>query len=664
MRWVVGAAAVCACWGCSSDDASSSGGGNSGPPPTSIAIGNSPDGDLAPYPSNFYTTPDSSTATGLRVDINASNTNDLLATAYASTVAQVNEMNGFSTTGGVIVKLTAPIDPSGLVQLPEADPPVTDPVLDANDYLSGEAPFVLMNADENSPGYGQTVGIIPTWWEQARDDFWLVDEFTMIAQPAVPLEPGTRYVFVAKDLVARDGTPVGRSDELKAMLSGGDGYAAELRSAVDALESELGVDPSSIQMATTFTTATVHDELVAMASAKRAGPPPTLTGTWTVNDLSNGDERVRFVNTFDAPEFRRPKPNAKWEIGEDGVPIEQARVDLEFFLTFSDRTASGPRPVVIYGHGLGGDKDGVWGTSGRLAEVDPKGVAVLSIDSPEHGSRTDGETTLISSVFGFFGIAEDESFDIGRARDNFRQMASDQLELVRLIATLGQLDLLPLDANGNPAPDGVPDLDVSRILYIGHSFGSVQGPTIAALAPEITHATWNVGGAGLMTLLRDSGTFALVVDGLTPPGTPKGSVARFFAITQGLVDPGDGLNYAPYVTQRALPGIEGWQPRNVLLQEVVGDKIVPNSTSRAVARAGGLGHLNEVEDISGLGTVDAPVSGNLTMGNTGVICQFDTMEGGKTAEHGGLIFAPEAQQQYVEFFRSGLAGTATVTAPY
>ena len=62
-----------------------------------------------------------------------------------------------------------------------------------------------------------------------------------------------------------------------------------------------------------------------------------------------------------------------------------------------------------------------------------------------------------------------------RVRDNFRQMASDQLELVRFIQSLSTLDLLPLGA-----PDGVPDLDTTKILYLGHSFGSVLGGTSVA----------------------------------------------------------------------------------------------------------------------------------------------------------------------------------------
>jgi hypothetical protein len=211
----------------------------------------------------------------------------------------------------------------------------------------------------------------------------------------------------------------------------------------------------------------------------------------------------------------------------------------------------------------------------------------------------------------------------------------------------------------------VPDLDVSRLLYIGHSFGSVQGPSISALAPEIRAAVWNVGGDGLMMMLRDSSLFSLMVDGLKPPSTPDGALGRFFATAQALVDPGDPLNYARFCALTEAPGVPGWAPRDMLLQEVIDDNIVPNSTSEALARAAGMQLVDPIRPISGLESAMAPLSGNLPGGATAAISQFDTMHGGDKAEHGELIFSPEAQAQYVEFFKTALArGHATVAPPY
>ena len=256
-----------------------------------------------------------------------------------------------------------------------------------------------------------------------------------------------------------------------------------------------------------------------------------------------------------------------------------------------------------------------------------------------------------ASISGFLGVnIQAKTFDIANARDNFRQMASDQLELVRFIDSLATLDLLPVGA-----PDGQPDLDVSRILYIGHSFGSVQGPTIFALAPEIKQAVWNVGGGGLTVLMRDSNLFSLLVNGMRPPGTPLGAVARFFAIVQGLVDSGDSASFAKYGTLEALDGVTGWTARDALLQEVVDDGIVPNTSSEVLARAAGL-VLGDplVMPLTGIKQAASPISANVSTGATGVMYPFDKIEGGMVATHGELIFSPEANGQYVQFFQSGM----------
>lgn len=664
MRSLAGLVLALALFGCSDDvyvDGVS--------PSVVVEYGPTAETDLTLYPSDRYTQSDSSTATGLRVHIGKDNTTDQLTTAYPITLEELNQLDGFSTVGGVAVRFTGPIDPRGLVELPDADPPVLDPARDASKYTQPDSPMYLVDVDPDSAERGKAVGIIPRYFEQRRDVDYPMDDFTLIAEPATPLRPGTRYLFaITRRLLAADGTPVGRSAQMqRALSSSTDPYDTDLREAV-ALLGDLGVSADDVSAATRFTTASATKDVVALSKVRRAAPPPGLSDPWTIETApSASDARVRFRAAFPAPEHRKPSPDGKWELDEKGVPKTQSTPNLEVFLAFSDSTQSGPRPVVIYQHGLGGDKDGNWGTSGRLASLSPEGVAVFAIDSPGHGARGTGGGSPVSSAFEFFGVDEGSlEFDIGRARDNFRQMAFDQLELVRLIRSLGTLDLLPLDSNGQPAPDGKPDLDVSRILYIGHSFGSVQGATVFALAPEITQANWNVGGAGLMMLLRDSNLFSFaVVKMLTPPGTPLGSVARFMAATQAIVDPGDPINYARYGTLEPLEGVPDWKPRDVLIQEVVADTIVPNSTSEALARAAGASVVHRVTGASGIPSASAPTKGNAASGATSVVTQFDVMEGGKTASHGELIFSPEAQAQYVEFFASGLAGGhASVSAPY
>lgn len=648
----------CAVVGCGDDTVPE------GPPPSVVAnYDDAATSELTPYPSNRYTVA-ADTATGLRVDIPDSSPDLVNGAELASTVAELEEMNGFSTTGGVYVTFDGPIDVTAIAPPPDDDGSFDGELLDATAYTQPDSPMILVDVDPSSPHRGEAVGLVPTYWEQPADDYYIRDEYALIAQPAVPLRPGTRYLFVVTDaLKAADGTVVGRSPLMDALLEGDTqgSYADEVRAGIEELEQGLGVGRGRIVLATAFTTATVTDEMLALAERIRGSAPPILVEDWTVETPLATDGRIRFRGAYRANEYRRPLPDGRFVISDDGVPEAQGTEDLEVFMALSDAMTSQPRPVVIFGHGLAGDKDGVWGAAERLSSIN---AAVFAIDSPHHGSRAAEGSSELDYVFKFFGIDDTDpdnpTFVIGRARDNFRQMAADQLELVRLIGTLSELDILP---EGNP--DGIPDLDTSRILYIGHSFGAVQGATIFALAPEITHATWNVGGAGLMTLLRDSNTFSLIVNGLRPEGVADGAVARFMAMSQAIVDPGDPLVYAPYAIRQEPEGVPGWVPREILLQEVVGDTIVPNSSTRALARAAGLELIDPIDPVSGLPSASGPVSANLPEGVTGAMSQFDTIHGGELATHGELYFSPEGRAQYVEFFETGLADAhATIPSSY
>jgi pimeloyl-ACP methyl ester carboxylesterase len=611
------------------------------------------DTQLVPFPSNRYAVADGAARTGLRVTISTETTGDTLVAGYPLVAERLSAMDGFSTVGGFAMSFSAAIDGAAFAGKQGG---TAFEALDPTTFTTAGSPLLLVDVDPDSPERGRAIGLLPRYFEQGKDDYYAADEFTIVARPAEPLAPAHRYAFVGTNaLKDKNGDSVTRAPLFEELVSGGGGdYEASVREALDVIEATRGLAKDDIVVASVFTTASVQDEMVALAEAARARDAPAIVEPWSVQQAGEGDDRVRFRATFTTPEYRR-ESDGIFEI-EDGVPVPESVPDIELYLAFSDASVSGPRPVVIFQHGLGGDKDGSWGTSERLAGVGERGVAVIAIDSPEHGSRGDASGDIAGSVFGFFGIDnETGEFDIARARDNFRQMAADQLELVRLVDSLGTLDLLP-----EGAPDGVPDLDVSQILYIGHSFGSVQGPTIFALAPEIKHAVWNVGGDGLMFLLEDSATFSLVVNGLRPPGTADGALARFMSLAQGIVDPGDPLNYARNALRYPLvAGADA--PRSLLLQVVVGDTIVPNSSSNAVARAAQLGSMHEVVLVPGLPAAGASASGNGPNGSTAVVCQFDKMNGDDAASHGELIFAPEARDQYVELFNSALEnGVGTV----
>ncbi len=627
-------------------------------PPIEVEYGKAEATILTPFPSDRYTVPDPASPTGLRVKIDTTTTADALPTTFPAMAAQLGELDGFSTLAGVSITFDGPIDARGIAPDPSAEVPVTEPPAPPEAYTRPGATMYLVDVDPASRERGKLVGLIPKYL--AKDaDLDGPKDYTLVAEPVTPLRPRTRYLFCATNkLKAKGGGAVKASAEMRrAVLSPSNAYERKLSDGLAVLASATQLSKHDVVVATVFTTETVHDAIAGMARRTREGPPPSLDAPWAIERPIEPDGRARFKATLRAPEYRFAD-TGKWRVNA-GLPEKAGDAAIEVFLSFADARKSGKRPVVIYQHGLGGDKDGGWGTTQRLAELD---VAVIAIDSPEHGARAaPGEKDPFVAISRFLGVdIAKKTFDIAKARDNFRQVASDQLELVRLIGSLEKLDLLPVGA-----PDGVPDLDVSRILYIGHSFGAVQGATIFAIAPEISQAVWNVGGANLTVLMRDSPLFGVLLKGLKPPGTGDGLLARFFVVAQALVDPGDPAAFGRYATIEPLDGVKGWRPRDVLLQEVVNDGIVPNSSTAALARAAGMVQVDPIVPIPGMSAMEAPAASTHANGGTVVLTQFDRIHGKDVASHGELIFSPEGRRQYLEFFRSGLAERhATVNSSY
>lgn len=211
---------------------------------------------LSPFPSDRYTVGDPGTHTGLRVNLGVGTTADPMILMYSGVAAELSEMDGFSTSGGVIAGFSGPIDLRGIIHDPDADPPIVEPARDAYDYASKDAPFFLLDVDPKSPEHGAARGLVPRWWAQAKDVDVPLDDYTLVAQPAVPLRPGTRYLFgVTRRLKAADGGEIGRSADTDKLLRGQlfDGYGLEVSTALAEMEASLGVPREDLVLATAFT---------------------------------------------------------------------------------------------------------------------------------------------------------------------------------------------------------------------------------------------------------------------------------------------------------------------------------------------------------------------------------------------------------------------------
>jgi hypothetical protein len=189
-----------------------------------------------------------------------------------------------------------------------------------------------------------------------------------------------------------------------------------------------------------------------------------------------------------------------------------------------------------------------------------------------------------------------------RNRDGLRQTAVDLMQLVRVIE-------IGMDVDG----DRGPDLDASRIYYVGSSLGGFYGTPFLAVEPDV-HAGVLLGAGGpdtdvnrLSPVNRPSVGASLAArvpslinigglefnenlplrDQLPVRNDVPGAMAiqEVFDWAAWVRQAGNPVAYSPYLRHQPLEGVPA---KSVILCFAKGDQQVPNPTETALLRAGGL----------------------------------------------------------------------------
>lgn len=251
------------------------------------------------------------------------------------------------------------------------------------------------------------------------------------------------------------------------------------------------------------------------------------------------------------------------------VPEKQADQLVPLVLARPQGDApAGGWPVVVFLHGITGNRSQMFGIAGALSAA---GFVTMAIDQPLHGlppghplrvagttERTfdadlDGDGTVDDSGAHFINLTSPIT-----SRDNIRQSVVDQVHLIR------SLDNLVLGAD----PDDV--INTNRVHFLGHSLGGIVGTTLLGANDDIKAASLAMPGGGIGKLLDASATFGPVVaGGLEAAGIVKGTDTYeiFLRFAQLAVDPADPINWA------SAAGAD----RAIHMIEVVGDSVVPNT---------------------------------------------------------------------------------------
>ncbi len=604
--------------------------------------------ELAPFPSDLKTVADPGSPTGSRLSYSRS--------IFAE---GLNVLSGFGLQSVLLVPVARAIDPATLPSTP------------AGSVAAGSSLFLVdiegLGTTETGTLESRKIPIETGWAEDDNALFLPTVTNAIAARPVDPLEPVHSYALVVTSCVtAPDGSGLGVQEAFAAFRDGGpapDGSnpaaVEDFRSVVGYLERE-GYDRGDIAMLTTFTTQQPEHELVAARTVVEAldAPDPTIIEVFDAADASgaidpdlydyieNPDiegDPADLLEQFDLSTYRFDRidkvvygsfASPSFLDDDDMLALDSAWMPtvtgtetLQFILTLPvEDVASGieaPFPVLVYQHAMTVCKETILALADTMARF---GIAVVGIDTKQHGSRHPDEPGTCSMEFGTFMYVDNFS----RSTSYFIQTVTDIWMLVRMLTGGGIIDVLPV-----PDGDGMADLDTSRIGFAGQSMGSSMGIDAMVLEPAFEAGVVNVGGGSMLNLLLSLG--------LDLPDDAVPTLAEFGlyemnmgAVVPTMADRADPLNWAdnlllsPVAPHRTVP-------IDILYQMAAYDELVPYETFALTATLMGIpGVTPAFRPVPGLDTVSSPVAGNMPGGQTAALFQFD-----RPAEHQFLLTCPD-----------------------
>ncbi len=455
---------------------------------------------------------------------------------------------------------------------------------------------------------------------------------TVFIVPTVPLPEGARVIAWAEALPESCASAPALA-ELDA------GASAALESA------GLLTDASRLVGLSVFPTATVRAQSVAVAELIAESPPPTLVEPPVCEAMADH----RFCTaTIVLRDFR----------GGDGslhpfapIPTETAthEVPIAFWLPL-EPTASAP--TILFGHGLASRYQQGEILAARVAPVGMVTVGMPALAHTGHPTQPVADPDVLDQVFDFFTLdpVVRGTLDTGRLRDHFRQTVWERLQVFRFLASEPDLD-----------GDDAPDVDASRLGYVGGSLGAIMGTQLLAGANDLRFGVLAMPGGRLANILTESRLFGTLFTGLRPESMTTGDLRRFLPLAQTVLDPGDPSTFAAAALR------EHPEPRPHLLAAVaLNDEIVPNASSYDLTRALAIPVVGALEPVEGLESLAAPLSANLD-GTTAGLIQVDrvVVDGEEVAaQHRNMPINEPAIGNFFRFVQEGVEGVPAVRDPY
>jgi hypothetical protein len=520
---------------------------------------------MLPWPSAAYEVADPSTPTGVRLALPAE-AMPVNIDGIAVDPAPYNRFDGFPPSAPVIVVAANGFSGTGLPgpESPEAS-------------LAADSPIVLwnMNTHERAPFFAEIDQNVADPTKRA-----------LIIRPVIRLAPASRYaVFLRDRLRDASGGPLTSPPAFAAVRDGGTYEHPRLpRDHYDAIFAEAtaaGLTKDELYLAWDFHTASdefLQSDLLSMRTqglAAMGAVGANLTFTATPREADPNKVWKAYIGTFTSPDFltNGEADNSILRRGADGLPVRQGMRNANFaaILPKCAETATGPLPVVIFGHGLFGSGEDYLDDGFLQTVADRYCYVVFGGDFIGLTSRQ-------------FAVTAAAANDLNKGQWITEKLAQSVIDFIALEhAIRGPMRAAPEFKRG-----ALELIDPTKVYYLGGSLGGIMGNVFMAYDPTITRGALGVPG-GAWTMLFERSIAWSALKGAATGAYPDPLIYELLVNLLGMkFEPYDPITTAGNVIADPLPNTPAKQ---ILMWEAIGDCLVNNYSTELVARTMGLSML-------------------------------------------------------------------------
>jgi hypothetical protein len=518
---------------------------------------------VLPFPNDYFTVPDPSTDTGVRVDFAA---DALPANVLGRNIdpTEWNRNDGFSP-GSPVLTAVPGID---LEQTGAA------PITDIGASLATDAPIVLLNT---------RTGERHPYWAELDSRATDPGRQVLIVRPARNFDENTRYIVALRNLRDADGRAIPAPREFAGYVSGPPTYLpgrdprfAKMKGLLAELQ-RVGVNRHDLYLAWDFTVASKRN-LTERALAMRdtafdllSHDAPGFSVTSIEDEPFGPDSPVARVvrGTIDAPSFLGGSggPGSRISYGPDDLPAVTGTQTTDFVCTLPRRAFDEPVMPILYGHGLLGSPHGEL-TAGNIRQMTDRGFGYCGTQWIGMADQDVPTVLQLLQDFSAFPTLPD------RMQQSFVQFLF-----------LGRAMIHPDGLVAHPAfqdDAGVALLDVGGgLAYDGNSQGGIAGGALTALAQDFTNSVLGVPGMNYSTLLDRALPFEQFRPAFEPSYPDALDRQVVLAVAQMLWDRGEANGYAHHMTHDPLPSTP---QHRVLMHVAYGDHQVAHVAADVEAR--------------------------------------------------------------------------------